>query len=84
MAKTHTIEITEMKFPEKTDIAAGDTVEWINKMSMIHTVTADNGEFDSGDLRKDQSFWQVFASAGEVPYHCEKHPALMQGTVVVS
>jgi plastocyanin len=80
---THNIEITTMSFPADTPVAAGDTVTWTNRMNAIHTVTADNGEFDSGNLRKDQSFSHTFTSAGAVAYHCEIHP-FMTGQVTVT
>ena len=73
-ARTHEIEITTMAFPADTPVANGDTVVWTNRMSMNHTVTADNGEFDSGVLGKNQSFSQVFTAAGAVGYHCKIHP----------
>jgi hypothetical protein len=50
---------------------------------MNHTVTADNGEFDSGVLGKDKSFSHLFDTAGTVEYHCEIHPN-MTGIVVVA
>jgi plastocyanin len=83
-AKTHTIEITAMKFPEDTPVAKGDTVVWINRMTMNHTVTSDDGSFDSGALDKDQSFSHVFAAAGTVPYRCKIHPGAMKGKVTVT
>ena len=52
-------------------------------MAMAHTVTADNAEFDSGALSKDQTFSHVFNDVGTVGYHCEIHD-FMQGTVVVT
>ena len=83
MAQTHKIEITAMEFPISFPVAAGDTVEWTNRMSMPHTVTADDGSFDSSDLGKDQSFSHAFNSAGTVAYHCDIHD-FMKGTVVVT
>ena len=80
---THTIEITAMNFPADTPVATGDTVMWTNRMGATHTVTADNGEFDSGNLRRDQSFSHTFTSPGAVPYHCEIHP-FMTGQVTVT
>jgi plastocyanin len=80
---TYTIEITKMTFPDSTAVKQGDTVVWTNRMSMNHTVTADNGEFDSGVLGRNKSFSHEFATAGTVPYHCEIHPN-MTGNVVVS
>ena len=83
VATTHQIEITAMNFPPNTEIAKGDTVEWTNKMDTVHTVTADNGEFDSGNLAKDASFSHTFETAGAVAYHCNIH-TFMTGTVTVS
>jgi plastocyanin len=48
-----------------------------------HTITADNGSWDSGSLGKGQSFSQVFTQAGTFTYHCAVHPS-MKGTVVVT
>jgi plastocyanin len=82
MPQTHSIEITAMRFPADTPVAKGDTVVWTNKMGMPHTVTADNGAFDSGRLTRDKSFYHVFDAAGQVAYHCDIHPS-MTGTVTV-
>lgn len=82
-AATHKIDITKMAFPASTAVAKGDTVVWTNQMSMNHTVTADDGSFDSGVLGKDKSFSQVFQNAGSVDYHCDIHPN-MTGKIVVS
>jgi plastocyanin len=81
---THMIEITTMSFPADTPVDKGDTVVWTNRMNMKHTVTADNGEFNSGALAKDQSFTQAFDTAGKVPYHCDFHPDQMTGKVTVA
>ncbi len=83
MAETHNIEIMEMAFPTNTPIATGDTVVWTNRMDMEHTVTADNGEFDSGNLKTDQSFSRTFEAAGAVAYHCDIH-SFMKGTVTAT
>jgi plastocyanin len=82
MAK-HSIEIKTMAFPASTPVAKGDTVEWIDKMSMAHTVTADDGSFDSGELDPGKSFSHTFDATGTVPYHCDIHPR-MKGSVVVA
>jgi plastocyanin len=77
------VDITSKSFPADTPVSQGDTVVWTNKMSMQHTVTADDFSFDSGQLGKDASFSQVFDTPGAVPYHCENHPDEMTGTVTV-
>jgi plastocyanin len=68
--------------PASMTIEAGDTVTWTNDDGVTHTVTADNGEFDSGDLAPGKTFSFTFATAGTYPYHCSIH-ASMHGTVVV-
>jgi plastocyanin len=83
MAQTHKIDITSIAFPNNTPVAKGDTVLWTNKMNMNHTVTADNGTFDSGPFGKDQTFSHTFDTAGAFPYHCEIHPN-MKGKVTVT
>jgi len=80
---THKIDITSIAFPANTPVAKGDTVLWTNKMNMNHTVTADNGSFDSGTFGKDKTFSHVFDTAGTVAYHCKIH-ASMKGKVTVA
>jgi plastocyanin len=85
MAQTHTVNIKNMKYqPPAITIAAGDSVQWTNLDAMGHTVTADDGAFDSGELDQGDTFTQAFAAAGEVPYHCEIHPASMKAKVIVT
>jgi plastocyanin len=69
--------------PEMVEITAGSTVTWTNQEVVVHTVTADEGAFDSGDLSKDDSFSFTFDEPGEYTYFCQYHDN-MQGTVVVS
>jgi plastocyanin len=84
MAATHQVTIDNMEFnPSTITIAAGDTVEWTNKMKVIHTATGDSGEFDSGNIAANKTFSHTFAAAGAITYHCEKH-SFMTGTVEVS
>jgi len=84
MARTHQVSIQNMQFdPDSIGIATGDTVIWTNKMGVQHTVTADDGSFDSGPIGQGQTFSQVFGASGTVGYHCEIHPQ-MTGTVTVA
>jgi plastocyanin len=70
--------------PASVTIAVGDTVTWTNTQSGVtHTVTADDGSFDSGRLPSGQSFSMTFTHAGTIPYHCNIHPS-MHGTIVVT
>ena len=68
--------------PEEVTIKQGGKVTWTNKDSVEHTVTADKGEFESGQLSEGQTFSRTFDTAGTFAYHCTPHPS-MTGTVVV-
>jgi hypothetical protein len=85
MARTHRIDIQNMRFdPAELTIATGDSVEWTNRMAMLHTVDPDNGEFEgSGPLQQNATFSHVFDAEGTVSYHCEIHP-FMTGAVTVA
>ena len=68
--------------PDTVTITAGETVTWTNEESTNHTVTADEGQFESGDLGSGETFSLTFDEAGSYAYHCSVHPS-MKGTVVV-
>ena len=68
--------------PNPVEIAAGDTVTWVNDDSTVHTATANDGTFDSGILSRGDTFSFTFDSEGEYPYFCDVHPNMV-GTVVV-
>jgi plastocyanin len=77
------VEIENFAFtPQNIQISVGDTVTWENYDAAPHTVTGDNGEFDSGELATDQTFSHTFDTAGTFTYHCEIHPN-MTGSIVV-
>lgn len=69
--------------PASVSISQGDTVRWTNQDAVTHTVTSDDGLFDSGDLDQGDTFTQVFQNAGTFKYHCTIH-ASMKGTVLVT
>ncbi|HWO71262.1 MAG TPA: cupredoxin domain-containing protein, partial [Actinomycetota bacterium] len=72
--------------PEVLRVAPGTEVVWENVGRSPHTVTADDGGFDSGDLAPGGSFRLVFDEPGIYPYHCTYHGAPgvgMAGVVVV-
>jgi hypothetical protein len=58
-------------------------VTWTNAGSRQHTVTADDGSFDSGRLDPGEQFSQTFDQPGTFTYFCGFHPE-MQGSVVVT
>jgi plastocyanin len=80
------VEISVVDFafePETVTIAAGTTVTWRNDGDRPHTVTADDGSFDSGRLDPGETFSFTFTTAGTFAYQCGFHPE-MQGTIDVT
>jgi plastocyanin len=78
------VSIVDFAFqPASIEVPAGSTVTWTNTGAVTHTVTADDGAFDSGQLKPGTSFSQTFTTPGTYTYHCEIHPQ-MTGTVVVT
>ena len=68
--------------PATLEVAVGTTVTWTNADSATHTVTADDGSFDSNNLATGATFTQTFAKAGTFTYHCKIHTS-MKATVTV-
>jgi plastocyanin len=78
------VNIVDFAFePAAVEVPVGATVTWTNGGGAPHTVTADDGAFNSGNLDPGATFSQTFDSAGSFPYHCEIHPQ-MTGTVNVT
>ena len=80
----HTVVIRQMRFnPPQLTIQPGDTVEWKNEDIFSHTVTADDGSFDSGLIPPQQSWKTTISTGGRIRYHCRPHPN-MAATLLVS
>lgn len=63
-------------------IGTNNTVTWTNNDIAVHTVTANDKSFDSGDIAPGASFSFTFTTPGTYPYHCIYH-SWMSGTVIV-
>lgn len=68
--------------PSQIDVLPGETVTWMNMSERNHTVTADDGSFDSGVLTNGDTYSRRFTAPGAYPYHCAIHP-FMTGKVAV-
>ena len=78
------VSIKNMAFnPGSLPVTAGATVTWTNSDTTIHTVTADDGSFNSGNIAVGATYSRAFSSAGTFSYHCTIHPE-MTGKVVVT
>jgi plastocyanin len=88
-AQTAAVSATDNEFsPEEIEVEAGTTITWTNNGDAPHTVTADNGSFESGNMDPGDEFSETFSEQGRYPYYCEYHGAPdgqgMSGVVVVS
>ena len=82
-AADHSIGIADGAFgPSALTVSVGDTVTWTNNDDRPHTVTAESGAFDSGNLDTGASFSFTFTEPGTYTYRCDYHSD-MQATVVV-
>ena len=68
--------------PVTVVIGVNNTVTWMNNDSAPHTVTANDGSFDSGNIAPTGSFTFTFTAPGTYRYHCIYHP-WMVGTIIV-
>jgi plastocyanin len=76
--------------PAVVQVSTGTNVRWTNDEigSLLsgapnHTVTSDDGTFDSGTITPGANFHVRFNRPGTYAYHCEIH-ASMHGTVFVA
>ena len=69
--------------PDSVTIKVGESIKWINKDSYNHTVTAKNGEFDSGNIASGAEFSFTFSKEGTYEYICGIH-TFMKGTIIVN
>lgn len=93
---TANVTLTGGQFsPSTVTILVGGTVTWMHEDgSTAHTVTADDGSFDSSPscagplpiqqdcLTQGETFSHTFSTVGEFGYHCKIHGS-MAGTVRV-
>ncbi|MBA2285383.1 MAG: cupredoxin domain-containing protein [Ktedonobacteraceae bacterium] len=79
----NTVGVSNFTFsPGALTVHVGDKVTWTNNDSVAHTVTSDNGKFDSSTLAPGASFSFKFTKAGTYDYHCNIHTS-MHGSIIV-
>jgi plastocyanin len=69
--------------PSSLTLKAGTTVSWTNNDMVDHTVTANDGSFDSGAIKMGGTYSHTFSTTGTFSYHCTFH-ANMKASVVVN
>jgi plastocyanin len=78
--------------PPELDVAAGTTLLVANVGGKPHSLTADDGSFDTGIIDPGaeggrfagKSASVTLNQAGTFKFHCEVHPAAMKGVVTVT
>lgn len=68
--------------PPRLVVRAGTTITWTDADSANHTVTAENGSFDVGNISRGERGSRRFTKPGSFAYQCNYHPN-MHGQVVV-
>jgi plastocyanin len=83
-AQDTSVSIVDFAFdPASITIEAGSTVTWTNNGATTHTVTSDDGAFDSGNLASGATYSFTFDTPGTYTYHCTIHPN-MTATITVT
>src|SRR5216683_998225 len=63
------VSIKNMAFSSGSlSVKTGATVTWTNSDTTIHTVTADDGSFNSGNIAIGATYSRAFSSAGTFSY----------------
>lgn len=78
------ITIKGMAFtPDKVTAKVGQKITVHNDDSTAHTVTADNGTFDTKSIPSHGTATFTVSKAGTYPFHCNIHQ-FMKGSLTVS
>lgn len=78
------VEINGFAFsPQELTIKTGETVTWINKDNVKHTITSDSGsELSSEMLSNSQTYSHIFNTKGTFNYHCSLHSSMTAKIIV--
>jgi plastocyanin len=68
--------------PNRIEVSSGTTVVWTNGGQVAHSVTAENGGFDTELIEAGDRRGLTFTKPGTYPFHCTPHP-FMTGVIVV-
>ena len=68
--------------PARIEVTAGTTIVWTNDGQVAHTVSAEDGSFESGSIEPGAGRSITFSRPGSFVFHCTPHP-FMRGLIVV-
>jgi plastocyanin len=77
------VEIKNFAFTPPKSVKAGSKVEVRNEDSTAHTVTADDGSFDTKDVNaKGEASFTAPSTPGTYKFHCSIHSSMTSELVV--
>lgn len=80
---SHLVEIRHLKFgPAELAVSKGDTIVWVNRDAVPHTVAALDSSWTSGYLAPGDSWRLLVEDEVATGYFCEYHPT-MRGSIEV-
>ncbi len=80
-AAVQTVEIKAYMFMTVT-VHTGDTVTWVNRDEVPHTVIERNRLFHSAALDTGDTYSYTFTKAGTYQYFCSLHPQMVAQVIV--
>jgi plastocyanin/uncharacterized membrane protein len=69
--------------PAELTVKPGETIEFKNEDIFAHTVTAEDGSFDSGLIQPGSSWKMTMPNVASLAFHCSPHPN-MKGRLVAA
>lgn len=79
-----TIVAVDFEYPvDEVTVAPGEPLTFENRGPSSHTLTADDGRFDSGVVTAGERFTVTLDGPREIAVHCDIHPS-MTATVIVT
>ena len=64
------------------ELPVGSSITWRNMDNIQHTVTADDGSFNSGAIPPSKDFTFTFAGPGTFAYRCTIYPQMRESVVI--
>lgn len=65
-------------------VPVGTNVTWRNAGDLDHTITSEDGLFNSGVLKRGSTYTVRFDKVGTFKYYCQEHNGWHKGTVEVT
>ncbi|MEQ9620324.1 MAG: plastocyanin/azurin family copper-binding protein [Deltaproteobacteria bacterium] len=76
-SREHVVEISNLRFiPKEIVVAPGDTIIWVNRDFVPHTVTANDESWDSGLIEAEGRWETVIKADMQEGYFCRYHPSM--------